>query len=46
MTDHWVTGLFYEEKRETLGGAVKKQQEQAKAKANTGLAAIAQQIMA
>jgi 2-oxoglutarate ferredoxin oxidoreductase subunit beta len=46
MTDPWVTGVFYEESREHLGGAVQKQKEFAAAKKDTGLAGLAQQILA
>ena len=46
MTDPWVTGVFYEEHRQHLGGAVAMQKEFAAPKANTGLAALAQTILA
>ncbi|HLF17008.1 MAG TPA: 2-oxoacid:ferredoxin oxidoreductase subunit beta [Candidatus Thermoplasmatota archaeon] len=46
MTDHWVTGLFYEERRQTLGEAVAKQAESARPKADTGLAALAVRLRA
>ncbi len=41
MTDHWVTGLFYEERRQTMQEAVAKQIESATPKKETGLAALA-----
>lgn len=46
MTDPWVTGVFYEESREHLGGAVQKQKDVASAKKNSGLAGLAQTILA
>jgi 2-oxoglutarate ferredoxin oxidoreductase subunit beta len=46
MTDPWITGLFYEEHRENLGGAVQKQKEFAQPKKDTGLAQLAQTILA
>jgi 2-oxoglutarate/2-oxoacid ferredoxin oxidoreductase subunit beta len=46
MKDPWVTGVFYEEKRETLTGAVAKQKTFAAAKKDTGLAGLAQTILA
>ncbi len=46
MTDHWVTGVFYEEKRETLVGAVTKQKAEAAARKGTGLAGLAEKVLA
>jgi 2-oxoglutarate/2-oxoacid ferredoxin oxidoreductase subunit beta len=46
MTDHWVTGVFYEEKRQTLGDAIENQKAEAAARRETGLAALASRILA
>ncbi len=46
MGDPFVTGIFYEEKRETLDHALEKQRANAAGKADTGLAAVATQILA
>jgi 2-oxoglutarate ferredoxin oxidoreductase subunit beta len=46
MTDPWITGVFYEEQRENLGGAVQKQKDFAQPKKDTGLAGLATQILA
>jgi 2-oxoglutarate ferredoxin oxidoreductase subunit beta len=46
MTDPWVTGVFYEEHRQDLGGAVAMQKEFAAPKKDTGLAGLAQTILA
>jgi 2-oxoglutarate/2-oxoacid ferredoxin oxidoreductase subunit beta len=46
MTDHWVTGVFYEEKRQTLPQAIEAQIDSAKGREATGLAGVALQIMA
>ncbi|MEA3143626.1 MAG: 2-oxoglutarate/2-oxoacid ferredoxin oxidoreductase subunit beta [Thermoplasmata archaeon] len=46
MNDHWVTGLFYEEQRQTLGGAILKQQADAAPKKESGLSGLAQKILA
>jgi 2-oxoglutarate/2-oxoacid ferredoxin oxidoreductase subunit beta len=46
MTEHWATGVFYEEKRENFGAAIQKQIEAAKPRAGTGLAALMQRIKA
>ena len=46
MTDHWVTGVFYEEHRQTLGEAIEGQKADAAAKRETGLAALATRILA
>lgn len=46
MTDPWITGLFYEEHRENLGAAFRKQAESAAPKKDAGLAGLAQQILA
>ena len=46
MTDPWVTGVFYEEHRETLGGAVQKQKETAATRKDSGLAQLAQTVLA
>jgi 2-oxoglutarate ferredoxin oxidoreductase subunit beta len=46
MTDPWVTGVFYEESREHLGGAVQKQKDFAAPKKDSGLAGLAQTILA
>ena len=46
MNDPWVTGVFYEESRQNLGGAVAMQKESAAAKKGTGLAGLAQTILA
>jgi 2-oxoglutarate ferredoxin oxidoreductase subunit beta len=45
MTDHWVTGVFYEEHRQSFGAAVKAQQAEAILRKDTGLAALAQKIL-
>ena len=46
MTDHWVTGVFYEEHRQTLGEALDAQKAEASGKKDTGLAGLAQKILA
>jgi 2-oxoglutarate/2-oxoacid ferredoxin oxidoreductase subunit beta len=46
MTDHWVTGVFYEEHRQTLGEAVEAQKAEAAAKRETGLSGLASKILA
>ncbi len=46
MEDHWATGVFYEEKRETLVAAVNKQKAEAATKKDSGLAAMAGRILA
>ncbi|HLF15810.1 MAG TPA: 2-oxoacid:ferredoxin oxidoreductase subunit beta [Candidatus Thermoplasmatota archaeon] len=46
MTDHWATGVFYEEHRQTLGEAVAKQVVEAQSRRGTGLAAVAMQLKA
>ncbi len=46
MTDPWVTGLFYQEHRQSLGTAFAAQAESASAKKDAGLAGLATQILA
>ncbi|MCA1820046.1 MAG: 2-oxoacid:ferredoxin oxidoreductase subunit beta [Halobacteriales archaeon] len=46
MNDHWVTGLFYEETRQSFNAAIAKQLADAAAKKDTGLAGLAQKILA
>ena len=46
MTDPWVTGLFYQEHRQSLGTAFAKQAETASAKKDSGMAGLATQILA
>ena len=46
MTDHWATGLFYEERRETIVGAVQKQKDSAAGRKDSGLSKLAMQVMA
>jgi 2-oxoglutarate/2-oxoacid ferredoxin oxidoreductase subunit beta len=46
MKAPWTTGLFYEEKRRTLEDSMLGINESVKPRADTGLAAIAQQILA
>ena len=46
MTDHWVTGIFYQEDRQTLGQAFDLQKAEAMAKKDTGLAGLATKILA
>jgi 2-oxoglutarate/2-oxoacid ferredoxin oxidoreductase subunit beta len=45
MTDHWVTGLFYEETRQTFDAAIEAQKAEAAPRAQTGLAGLAQKIL-
>ncbi|HET6399274.1 MAG TPA: 2-oxoacid:ferredoxin oxidoreductase subunit beta [Candidatus Thermoplasmatota archaeon] len=44
MTEHWATGVFYEEARENFGSALDKQKEAAKPRAATGLVALMNRI--
>jgi len=46
MTDHWVTGVFYEERRQTFNEAMQAQVADAASKKGTGLAGLAQRIAA
>ncbi|MEK6984755.1 MAG: thiamine pyrophosphate-dependent enzyme, partial [Candidatus Thermoplasmatota archaeon] len=46
MTDHWVTGLFYEEHRQHFGAALDAQKKEASSKGVTGLAALSQKLAA
>ncbi len=46
MTDHWVTGVFYDEKRQHFGAALDAQKAEAKAKGITGLAALSRKLAA
>ena len=46
MGDPFVTGIFYDNKRQTLDQAVAEQKKSAAKKADTGLAAVAKQILA
>ncbi|MEK6975432.1 MAG: 2-oxoacid:ferredoxin oxidoreductase subunit beta [Candidatus Thermoplasmatota archaeon] len=46
MTDPWVTGIFYQEHRQSLGAAFAKQAESASAKKDSGMAGLATQILA
>ncbi len=46
INDHWATGIFYEEKRQTFNDAVAVQKLEAEPKKGTGLAALATRILA
>ena len=46
MTDPWVTGLFYQEHRQDLGTAFRQQGEAASVKKDSGMTALAAQILA
>jgi 2-oxoglutarate ferredoxin oxidoreductase subunit beta len=46
MTDHWVTGVFYEETRQHFHAALDSQKADAAARKGTGLAALAARITA
>src|ERR1041385_4553598 len=46
MNDHWATGVFYNERRQTFDEAVAVQKVEAGAKKDTGLAALATKIAA
>jgi 2-oxoglutarate/2-oxoacid ferredoxin oxidoreductase subunit beta len=45
MTDHWVTGVFYEERRQTLNEALEKQKADAAPRKETGLSLLASRIL-